>query len=112
ADVAAAARLACLELLLGGTTSILDMGTVHHTDALFEAARDSGLRATIGKAMMDESDPDIPPGLRESTRASLDESDRLLRDWHGRCDGRLQYAYAPRFALSCTGDLLREVAQR
>jgi cytosine/adenosine deaminase-related metal-dependent hydrolase len=111
-DVAAAARLACAELLCGGTTAILDMGTVHHTDALFEAARDAGLRATIGKAMMDESDPTIPPGLRESTRASLDESERLCRDWHERCGGRLRYAYAPRFALSCTDDLLREVAVR
>ena len=63
--LAASAKLSCLELLTGGTTSILDMGTVHHTDALFEAAQESGLRATIGKAMMDEPDPAIPPGLRE-----------------------------------------------
>ena len=28
----ASAELACAELLLGGTTAILDMGTVHHTD--------------------------------------------------------------------------------
>ena len=34
----ASARLGIAELLLGGTTAILDMGTVHHTDALFEAA--------------------------------------------------------------------------
>src|SRR5262245_6625959 len=32
-DVAAAARLATAELLLGGTTAIQDMGTVRHTDA-------------------------------------------------------------------------------
>ncbi|HKE20044.1 MAG TPA: 5'-deoxyadenosine deaminase [Kofleriaceae bacterium] len=107
-DVAASARLACVELLTGGTTAILDMGTVRHTDALFEAARDSGLRATIGKAMMD--DADCPPGLREGTTESLAESARLLRDWHGRDGGRLRYAYAPRFVLSCTDDLLRETA--
>lgn len=111
-DVAASARLACLELLLGGTTAILDMGTVHHTDALFEAARDAGLRATIGKAMMDADDPDIPAGLRESTESSLSESERLRRDWHERAGGRLRYAYAPRFALSCTDELLREVGAR
>ena len=108
-DVAASARLACAELLLGGTTAILDMGTVRHTDALFEAARDTGLRATIGKAMMDEAD--CPSGLRERTADSLAESARLLRDWHGRDGGRLRYAYAPRFALSCTDDLLRETGR-
>lgn len=107
-DLRASADLSCLELISGGTTSILDMGTVHHTDALFQAARDSGLRATIGKAMMDEKDPDIPPGLEESTQYSLEESARLCRDWHGRSGGRLRYAYAPRFALSCTDELLVE----
>lgn len=106
---AASAELACAELLLGGTTAILDMGTVHHTDAIFGAAQRSGIRATIGKAMMDAPDPQIPPGLRESTAASLDESAALIKRWHGRIGGRLRYAYAPRFVLSCTDELLREV---
>src|SRR5947207_1492669 len=43
-SAAAAARLACAELLLGGTTAIQDMATVHHTDAIFAAAGDSGIR--------------------------------------------------------------------
>ncbi len=111
-DVAAAAQLACAELLSGGTTAILDMGTVHHTDALFEVARDAGLRATIGKAMMDDPDAGHPPGLTETTRESIDESVRLCEEWHGAADGRLRYAFAPRFALSCTDELLREVAAR
>jgi 5-methylthioadenosine/S-adenosylhomocysteine deaminase len=110
-DAAASARLACVELLKGGTTAIQDMGTVHHTDAIFEVLRDSGLRALAGKAMMDTGD-DVPAGLRESTRASLDESLALVKAWHGAGDGRLTYAYAPRFVLSCTEELLREVAQQ
>jgi 5-methylthioadenosine/S-adenosylhomocysteine deaminase len=109
AALTASAELACAELLLGGTTAILDMATVHHTDAVFAAAERSGIRATIGKAMMDAPDPQIPPGLRESTQASLDESAALIARWHGAAGGRLRYAYAPRFVLSCTDDLLREV---
>lgn len=109
AAATASAELACAELLLGGTTAILDMGTVHHTDAIFAAAERSGIRATIGKAMMDAPDPAIPAGLRETTRASLDESARLIHDWHGQANGRLRYAYAPRFVPSCTDELLREV---
>jgi 5-methylthioadenosine/S-adenosylhomocysteine deaminase len=107
--ITAAAELACAELLLGGTTAILDMATVHHTDLVFAAAERSGIRATIGKAMMDTPDPQIPEGLRESTRASLDESAQLARRWHGAAGDRLRYAYAPRFVLSCTDELLREV---
>ncbi len=108
-SASAAGELACAELLLGGTTAILDMATVRHTDAIFGAAQTSGIRATIGKAMMDAPDPYIPAGLRETTRWSLDESARLIDSWHGSGDGRLRYAYAPRFALSCTDELLREV---
>ena len=110
ADAATAAgELACAELLLGGTTAILDMATVHHTDRFFAAADQSGIRATIGKAMMDAPDPHIPPGLRETTQSSLDESAALIRQYHGTAGGRLRYAYAPRFVLSCTDELLREV---
>jgi cytosine/adenosine deaminase-related metal-dependent hydrolase len=109
ASLTASAELACAELLLGGTTAILDMATVHHTDAVFTAAERSGIRATIGKAMMDAPDPQIPAGLRESTQASLDASDQLIARWHGAAEGRLRYAYAPRFVPSCTDELLREV---
>jgi 5-methylthioadenosine/S-adenosylhomocysteine deaminase len=112
AATGAAARLAATELLLGGTTAILDMGTVHHTDELFAAAEHAGLRATIGKAMMDADDPAIPAGLREATAASLAEAERLAERWHGAADGRLHYAYAPRFALSCSDELMREVGRR
>src|SRR5258708_4975115 len=56
----ASARLGIAELLLGGTTSVLDMGTVHHTDTLFEAARDTGIRYTGGTAMMDHG-ARVPP---------------------------------------------------
>ncbi|MDB4970351.1 MAG: Cytosine deaminase-like metal-dependent hydrolase [Myxococcales bacterium] len=107
----ACARLAAAELLLGGTTAILDMGTVHETDALFDAVAATGLRATIGKAMMDAGDG-VPARILEETRRSVDESDALAARWDGAADGRLRYAYAPRFVLSCTEELLREVGAR
>src|SRR5262245_43490937 len=43
ASLGAATRLACLELLRSGTTSILTMETVHDTDAVFEAAAATGI---------------------------------------------------------------------
>ena len=110
ADVACAARLACAELLRGGTTAILDMGTVHHTDQLFAVARDAGIRATIGKTMMDADDAGHPVGLQENAAWSLAESSRLCNEWHEQAGGRLRYAFAPRFALSCSDRLLRDTA--
>ena len=109
-DLMLAAQIGCAELLLSGTTAILDMGTVRHQDALCAAVAQTGLRATLGKAMMDH--PDVPDGLRETTAASLAESDAVCGRWHGHNEGRLRYAYAPRFVLSCTDALLRGVAER
>ena len=110
-DLTLAAQLATAELLLSGTTTILDMGTVRHQDALFAAVAATGLRATMGKAMMDLADT-VPPGLHETTADSLAESDALCERWHGQAEGRIRYAYAPRFALSCSERLLREVGER
>jgi 5-methylthioadenosine/S-adenosylhomocysteine deaminase len=106
----AAARAAGADLLLGGTTTVLTMETVHDTDAVFEALGLIGLRAVVGKCMMD-ADPAVPARLMEQTRASIDESLALARRWNGRANGRLHAAFAPRFALSCSRELLEETAR-
>jgi 5-methylthioadenosine/S-adenosylhomocysteine deaminase len=105
----ASVRLAAAELLRTGTTSILTMETVHDTDVVFETVEETGLRATIGKCMMD-SDNDAPRRLREETGRSIDESLALKQRWHGAGNGRLRCAFAPRFAVSCSRQLLEAVA--
>jgi 5-methylthioadenosine/S-adenosylhomocysteine deaminase len=109
ATLRASGRLAAAELLLSGTTSVLTMETVHDTDVVFETLAEIGLRATVGKCMMD-ADDEVPARLRERTQASIEESLALQRRWHGAGSGRLRAAFAPRFALSCSRDLLESVA--
>jgi 5-methylthioadenosine/S-adenosylhomocysteine deaminase len=109
ATLRAAARLAAAELLLSGTTSVLTMETVHDTDVVFEALDEIGLRATVGKCMMD-FDAEVPARLKEDTRRSIDESLAIAKRWHGAHDGRLRAAFAPRFAVSCSRELLEAVA--
>jgi 5-methylthioadenosine/S-adenosylhomocysteine deaminase len=111
ASLRASARLGIAELLLGGTTAVLDMGTVHYTDALFEAAAETGIRYTGGKALMDAGE-EVPPGLLEPTAVALHDTDRLADTWHAASGGRLRYAYSPRFVLSATQDLLRSIGAR
>lgn len=101
------AKLGIAELIKGGTTSIIDMATVNHTDRIMEAIDETGFRALIGKCMMDMGDAD--KRLMEQTRASIDESVALLEKWHGAADGRITYAFAPRFVISCSEELLLEV---
>jgi 5-methylthioadenosine/S-adenosylhomocysteine deaminase len=106
----ASARLGIAELIRGGTTCALTMETVHHTDAVFRAVEESGFRATVGKCMMDKGD-EVPAGLREETEGSIAESLALLERWHGQAEGRIRYCFAPRFAISCTQELLQRVAR-
>ncbi|PYP39408.1 MAG: N-ethylammeline chlorohydrolase [Gemmatimonadetes bacterium] len=108
ASIHASAMLGAAELLLGGTTAILDMETVRHTGAAFEALEAIGIRATAGKCLMDAATS--PPSLREPTDKALTESADLCARWHGAADGRLRYCFAPRYAPSCTGPLLRAVS--
>jgi len=108
ASLAAAARSAAAELLQSGTTTVLTMETVHDTDAVFEALEPMGLRAVVGKCMMDADDA-VPARLLENTAHSIDESVAIAKRWHGRANGRLRAAFAPRFAVSCSRELLEAV---
>jgi cytosine/adenosine deaminase-related metal-dependent hydrolase len=104
-SLALSARLGIAELLLGGTTAVLDMATVHHTESVLRAAEEAGIRYTGGKCLMDATDGP----LRENTDAALRDAERLGRKWHGAAGGRIRWALCPRFALSCTERMLREV---
>ncbi len=106
----ASARLGIAELIKGGTTCALTMETVNHTDSVFQAVEESGFRATVGKCMMDAGD-DVPTALNEETEASIAESLHLLERWHGAANGRIRYCFAPRFAVSCSRQLLEAVAR-
>jgi cytosine/adenosine deaminase-related metal-dependent hydrolase len=108
-SLGASAELGLLEMMRAGTTTILDMGTVHHYDAVAEACVRAGIRCFGGKTMMDAGEG-VPKGLKETTKSSLAESDRLRETWSKQA--RFRYAYAPRFILSCTETLFRETVAR
>ena len=95
-----------------GTTTMLAYGVVYEAamEASFRAAEAHGIRAILGKVMMDRDtyDPTIEPStiLDRSLRETAD----LIARWHGADNGRLGYAVTPRFAISCSADMLRESA--
>src|SRR4051812_1505820 len=115
ADPAVAERLAPAifrAFAAGGTTTVLAYGVVYEAamDAAFRAAETHGIRAILGKVMMDRItyDPSIDPST--ILDRSVAESRALASRWHGASGGRLGYAVTPRFAVSCTAELLRESA--
>ena len=95
-----------------GTTTVLAYGAVYKAamDAAFEAAEAHGIRAILGKVMMDRITYDDRIERATILKRSLRESEDLATRWHGADDGRLGYAVTPRFAVSCTAEMLRESA--
>ena len=104
-DEAAAERLAPLAFrafAAAGTTTAVLYGAVFQPslDAAFRAAEAHGIRAVIGKVMMDRGSYDDTLTSARVLDASLRQSADLCARWHMRDDGRLRYAVTPRFAIS------------
>jgi guanine deaminase len=90
-------------LAKNGTTSALVFGA-HFKNAMhtfFEEARTSGLRITSGMVFSDRM---LRPELHQDPRVAFLSGSELIERWHNR--GRLRYAVMPRFALSCTDEML------
>src|SRR4051794_20413738 len=114
-DEAAAARLAPAAFrafAAAGTTTVLAYGAVFKasTDGAFRAAEAHGIRAILGKVMMDRITYDERIDPTTILDRSVRESEELAARWHGADDGRLGYAVTPRFAVSCSAEMLRESA--
>ncbi|MCK7525021.1 MAG: hypothetical protein MZV64_49160 [Ignavibacteriales bacterium] len=84
----------------------MDMGSVHHEEEVVRAVTESGIRAFLGKAL-DGYQRDL---IRRCVKAgsALRSALRQAEQWHGSAGGRIRYAVAPRFILSCSDPLLRE----
>ena len=114
ADRAHADAIAALffrELLRAGATTAAVYCTVHpqSVDAFFAESGRYGTCMIAGKVLMDRN---APAPLLDTAQRGYDESDALIRRWHGR--GRQLYAVTPRFAptsteaqLDAAGALLR-----
>jgi guanine deaminase len=109
----AQAPLAFSALAAAGTTTISAYAALwpESADACFAAAETHGIRAVIGKVMMDRVTYDERIARSDILATSLRQSADLCERWHGVDDGRLRYAFTPRFAVSCSAEMLAESAR-
>jgi len=102
------------ECLLGGTTTVQDIGLGPGARGLLEALAGSGLRAIAGKCLMDAGE-ELPGALREDTDRTLADTVELGDAFDGAGGGRLRYALNPRFILSGSDALwqgIRDLARQ
>ena len=98
------ARSAMEQLFAAGTTGIVAFSSNHFesTRRSLELARKMGMRASIGQTLCDM---EIIPELLIPTKESIDQARRLLEAYPPGA-ARVTASLAPRFALTCSGELL------
>jgi len=117
-DGRTSARLCIAEMLRSGTTTFLESMLAHRYgfDGIAEVVRESGVRATLAKVVMDTpryADAGLPmhPGLIEDRATGLGGTLEMHRRWQGAADGRIRVWFGPRTPGAVTPDLYREIAR-
>jgi len=104
------AREFCLKLIQNGTTCASIYGSSHMeaTEILFEALAEIGLRGQAGPTLMDQG---APAAICVPAKEAIEGCERLIQKWHQFDEGRLQFVITPRFALSCSRELLKKAGE-
>ncbi|RQW05983.1 MAG: N-ethylammeline chlorohydrolase, partial [Calditrichaeota bacterium] len=104
-SLAVSAQLGLAELMLGGTTAVLDMGNGRHQEVIFREMFNSGIRGFSGLVMMDRGNQ----AYQQKTGDTLETTEELIHEWHHTVTDRIGYALAPRFVPSCSLELWKGV---
>jgi 5-methylthioadenosine/S-adenosylhomocysteine deaminase len=112
-DARALARLGTLELLLNGSTTIVDH--YQHADACASAAAEIGARAYVGGRIADVDVAALAQGewRRDAAfgAAMLRRSEDLFSRWDGHDGGRIRCVVAAHAPDTCSPEILRDVRE-
>jgi 5-methylthioadenosine/S-adenosylhomocysteine deaminase len=97
--VYAGTQIACLEMMLSGTTTFGDMYLFEKATA--QAARDMKMRAVVGEVLYDFPSPNYGP-----PEAGLRYTEELIQQWQG--DSLIYPAVEPHSPYTCSPELLQK----
>lgn len=98
-DIYWGTSLALCEMIMSGTTAMLDMYA--SMEQVAEAVIQAGTRAVLSRGLIGNG----PNGQR-----ALAENIELIKKYHGAGDGRVQVMFGPHAPYTCSGEFLREVS--
>ena len=111
------ASLCILEMIKSGTTAFLEcmLAGRYGFDGVAEVVRQSGIKAAIGKIVMDlpsyaESDLQMYPGMVED-ETSIQDTLAAYDKWNGAADGRIQVWFGPRSPGGVTPALYDQISE-
>ena len=112
------AMLAATEMIRSGITTTQDSHYINiHRDAfdgVCQAIVDSGMRAVIGRGCWDA--PGLAPeDHTEVVETAVRESERVISNWHGEGEGRVNIRVEASMLAQCTDEMIqatKEVSER
>ena len=117
-DGRASAALCALEMIKFGTTAFIEamLAERYGIDGVAEVVLQSGMRAAIGKIVMDQPSYGgrksfMHPGLIEDGETSIRNTLAAFDKWNGAGDGRLQIWFGPRTPGGVTPSLYDEISE-
>lgn len=117
-DGQTSAELCTLEMIKSGTTAFIEcmLAEVYGFDGIADVILKSGMRAAIGKIVMDlpsyaNVDNVMHPGMVEDSETSINHTLDAYDRWNGKGDGRLQVWFGPRTPGGVTPGLYDRISQ-
>lgn len=98
-DIYWGTMLAIAEMIKSGTTTFNDM--YFFMDQAARAVEESGMRALLSRGMI---------GVSPESQIALDDSRKLVEQWHGAARGRIRFALGPHAPYTCPPEYLQKVA--
>ncbi|MEM1689740.1 MAG: amidohydrolase family protein [Candidatus Hadarchaeales archaeon] len=99
-DVYWGALLGCVEMIKSGTTCFVDQ--YFFMDAVAKAIEETGMRGFISHGIIDLGD-------EEKREKDIREAVRIVKDFHGKADGRILTMFGPHAPYSCSRECLLEI---
>jgi cytosine/adenosine deaminase-related metal-dependent hydrolase len=116
-DGKASAALCALEMIKSGTTSFIEcmLAEVYGFDGVAETIIESGMRAALGKIVMDlpayaHAENVMHPGMVEDGETSVNNTLAAYDKWDGAADGRIQVWFGPRTPGGVTPGLYDQIS--
>ncbi len=97
-DIYWGTMLAIVEMIKSGTTTFNDMYFFMSQAA--RAVETSGIRAVLSRGMI---------GVSPESQSALDDSRKLVAQWHGAAKGRIRFALGPHAPYTCPPEYLKQV---
>jgi len=98
------------EMVRTGTTTTNDMLTTHDSVQGIKAAKEIGIRARIGKMLMDQNDG-FSEIICEDTESIIETTRKQIDEYHQTQNGRIKYSLNARFLLSCSPRLMKLIVE-